>query len=141
MHRAPSIQAGAGGQGSGAGKSIYRPRSRSDVQRQPLCNGGYGSGSGERALLGASDLQASPLSEGNRRLWVMYIKGQRWAQVKRTACAFAVQSLVKMVCNYAILLPFLVTSTLLTYVHHWCTYTNHVQKKNHRGSRTAPSGT
>jgi hypothetical protein len=50
-------------------------------------------GSGERAQVGASDLQASPLSEGNRRLWVMYIKGQRWAQVKRTGCAFALRCL------------------------------------------------
>ena len=30
--------------------------------------------SGERAQGGASDLQASPLSEGNRKLWLTYIK-------------------------------------------------------------------
>ena len=30
--------------------------------------------SGERAQVGASDLLASPLSEGNRRFWMAYIK-------------------------------------------------------------------
>jgi hypothetical protein len=43
-------------------------------------NGGTGSGTGERAQVGASDLQASPLAEGDRRLWGMYIKRQREAQ-------------------------------------------------------------
>jgi hypothetical protein len=36
-----------------------------------------------RALLGASDLQASPLSEGNRRLWVMYIRRRAAPQDSR----------------------------------------------------------
>ena len=43
--------------------------------------------------MGASGLQASPLSEGNRKLWVMCIKGQRRAQVNRIACAFAIRCL------------------------------------------------
>jgi len=34
--------------------------------------------------VGASDLQASPLSEGDRRLWVIYSKRQRGAQGART---------------------------------------------------------
>ena len=43
-------------------------------------NGGEKSGTRERAQVGASDLQASPLSEGDRRLWGVYIKRQRVVQ-------------------------------------------------------------
>ena len=39
-------------------------------------NGGKESATGERAQMGASDLQASPLSEGDRRLWLIYTKRQ-----------------------------------------------------------------
>ena len=43
-------------------------------------NWGKKSGTRERAQVGASDLQASPLSEGDRRLWVIYSKWQREVQ-------------------------------------------------------------
>ena len=39
-------------------------------------NGGDKSGTRGRAHVGASDRQASPLAEGDRRLWRMYIKRQ-----------------------------------------------------------------
>ena len=48
------------------------------------------SGTGERAQVGASDRQASPLSGGDRRLWDMYIRRQREVQGARTGGAAGV---------------------------------------------------
>jgi len=41
--------------------------------------------------VGASDLQASPLSEGDRRLWVIYSKWRPGAQGARTGCGAGVR--------------------------------------------------
>ena len=49
-----------------------------------------GAGTGERAQVGASDRQASPLSEGDRRLWDMYIRRQCKVQGARTGGAAGV---------------------------------------------------
>jgi len=46
-------------------------------------NGGEKSGTRERAQVGASDLQASPLSEGDRRLWGIYSRRHPEAQGAR----------------------------------------------------------
>ena len=42
--------------------------------------------SGELAQVGASNLEALPLSEGNRKLWVWYIKLYRIIQETRAKC-------------------------------------------------------
>ena len=54
-------------------------------------NGGMTSGTRERARVGASDLQASPLAEGDRKLWGMYIRRQRRAQGARAGCGASVR--------------------------------------------------
>jgi len=55
------------------------------VKAPSIENGGLGSGSGERAQVGASDLQASPPSEGNRGFWMAYTKKctgtQAWSAI------------------------------------------------------------
>jgi hypothetical protein len=47
-------------------------------------NGGEKSGTRERAHVGASDLQASPLAEGDRRLWGIYIRRQSQTNIADT---------------------------------------------------------
>ena len=48
-------------------------------------NGGMTSGTRERARVGASDLQASPLAEGDRRLWPSISDGTRRCKARGLA--------------------------------------------------------
>jgi len=50
----------------------------------PWKEGHQGPQTDNRTRVGASDLQASPLSEGDRRLWAIYIRRQVEAQGERT---------------------------------------------------------
>lgn len=64
------------------------PRIGAHIRKAPsVGNGGKASGTSERA----SDLRASPLSEGDRRLRGMYIRRQRKAQGARTGCGTGVR--------------------------------------------------
>jgi hypothetical protein len=54
-------------------------------------NGGETSGTGERARKWASDRQALPLAEGDRRLWGMYIRRRGRAERARAVAVVGVR--------------------------------------------------
>jgi len=67
--------------------TLFRESALTYSRLPPLRTGTDDRGPEDRAHVGASDLQASPLSEGHCRLWVMYIKkGGRVQEERRLEC-------------------------------------------------------